>query len=141
MAFDEVKVNTPLAIIIWLNSLGTFVFALLHYLIQCVHVFQDPHKYVTGYYGVLHATGFDIFIVATTPLYAYLPGLYAYHNRGYLSRVYAGFLGLGILIINILIPSLQNDVMMKQGHSSHLFLYIALSQLVYAFFGKCKVMR
>lgn len=138
MAFDEVKINTPPAIVIWLNSLVTFLIALLHYSIQCIHVFQDPHKYVSGgYSGLLPATGFDIFLVATAPLYAYLPGLYAYHSRGYLSRIYAGFLGIGILIANILMPSLQSEVAMKQSHTSHLFLYIALSQLVYAFFGKC----
>lgn len=139
MAFDDVDINTPVARIIWWNYLAAFLVGVVHCAIQAVFVFHHPHDVVMGTRGrglILHPNGFDIFMAAMTPFIIYIPGLYAYRSRGYISRIYAVFLGVMVLIYNILVPALQAEVVMKQGHTPDLFWYITISSLLYGFFGK-----
>lgn len=138
MAFDDPKINTPAALAIWLNAVASFLIAFIHFIIRAVLIFQSPHKYVGGYLGLGHVTGLDVFLVAAQPFIWYLPGLFAYRTRGYFSRLYAGVLGIATIIYFIIVPTLQAEVTPGRGGASHLFFYVALSQLVYALFGKCK---
>lgn len=141
MAFDDVNIDTPIARLIWWNAIASFLMGLVECVMRAAFVFEHPddvHMAVGRGGLVLHPNGFFIFMAAVWPFLYYLPGLYAYRSRGYPSRVYAALLGIVVLIKSILIPALQAEVVMKQSHVSDVFWYIALSQLLYGLFGKCR---
>lgn len=144
-AFDDI--NTPSAVTLWLNSLLSYAIGLIYIFIFTIHVFanhnfQHPahraYDVVPGHANPLHP--YSMPLVAIILLLAYLAGVYAYRNRGCLSRIFAGGLGIAILLSK-LVGSLATEATMNNVHSTtagHVFLYIALSQLLYAAFGRCK---
>lgn len=144
-AFDDI--NTPTAITIWLNSLISYVIGLIYIFIFTLHVLanhdfhrtaQHAHDIVPGYANATQP--YSMPLVAIILLLAYLSGVYAYRNRGCLSRIYAALLGITILMSKM-VGALVADETMNTAHStiaSHIFVYIALSQLVYGIFGRCK---